>query len=185
MAKNMGKLSITFLIVCVTFLFSGIALADGTQIYKWVDSQGVVHYSDKAPTNPDLPVTSMTFPAPPANAAQAEAQNNAWIASTQQWFQSVVSLENEQQYNQILAWQESQDQAAVSSSDSSQSDSTQNVLYTSQIYGGYRGFDYKHWRHKPRPVHPIAPPVLKPSPWNTRPNPASSQLYNTNPNIHF
>ncbi len=170
-----------FLIVLAAILLSAAVYADGQQIYKWVDSQGVVHYSDKAPVKTQQPVTIMELAELPVVDAQTEVQNQAWIADINQWYQSIVAQENQQQYNQILAWQESQDQAAVSSSDS-----TQEVSYVSQIYGGYRPFDYKHWHHQKRPSQPPAKsPEFKSSIWNTQPNPFSEQLYNTNPNIHF
>ncbi|MGA9854553.1 MAG: DUF4124 domain-containing protein [Gammaproteobacteria bacterium] len=177
----MGKQCVKFLIVLAASLLSAGVFADGQQIYKWTDNQGVVHYSDKAPVKAAQPVTTMQLAELPAVDAQTEAQNQAWIASINQWYQNIVVQENQQQYNQILAWQESQDQAAVSSSDS-----TQEVSYVSQIYGGYRPFDYKHWQHEKRPTQlPAKSPVFKSSIWNTQPNPSSGQLYNTNPNIHF
>lgn len=170
-----------FLTVLTAILFSTVVCADGQQIYKWTDSQGVVHYSDKAPVNTDQPVTQMELAELPAQDAQSQAQNQAWIADINQWYQGIVAQENQQQYNQILAWQESQDQATVSSSDS-----TQEISTVSQIYGGYRPFDYKHWHHGKRSVQlPAKSSVFKSSIWNTQPNPLSEQLYNTNPNIHF
>jgi len=169
----MSKQYLRFLIVLAASLFSAAVFADGQQIYKWVDSQGVVHYSDKAPVKPEQPVTRMQLADLPAVDAQTETQNQAWIASINQWYQSIVTQETQQQYNQILAWQESQDQASVSSSDS-----TQEVSTVSQIYGGYRPFDYKHWQHEKRPVQlPAISPVFRPSIWNTQPNPFSEQLY--------
>ena len=177
----MGKHSVKFLMVLAASLISAAVVADGQQIYKWTDSQGVVHYSDKAPVNAEQPVTTMELAELPPVDAQIQAQNQAWIADINQWYQGIVVQENQQQYNQILAWQESQDQAAVSSSNS-----TQAVSTVSQIYGGYRPFNYKHWQHGRRPAQlPAKSPVFKSSIWNTQPNPLSEQLYNTNPNIHF
>jgi hypothetical protein len=178
----MGRLTITLLLFgFAASLFSAAAFADGQQIYKWVDSQGVVHYSDKAPVKTQRPVTRMQLAELPPVDAQTEAQSQAWIANINKWYQSIVAQEDQEQYNQILAWQESQDQAAVNSTDS-----TQDVSYVSQIYGGYRPFDYKHWHHEKRPVQmPIKSPVFKSSIWNTQPNSLSEGLYNTNPNIHF
>jgi Domain of unknown function (DUF4124) len=178
----MGRLSTTLLLFGFAASLSSTAvLADGQQIYKWTDSQGVVHYSDKAPVKTDQLVTLMTLAELPAVDTQTVAQNQAWIADINQWYQSIVAQENQQQYNQILAWQESQDQAAVSTTDA-----TQEVSYVSQIYGGYRPFDYKHWRHEKQPSHrPAKSPVFKSDIWNTQPNPYSVELYNTNPDIHF
>lgn len=175
-----GRHSIRFLIVLAASLFSAAVVADGQQIYKWVDSQGVVHYSDKAPVKPEQPVTRMTLAELPAVDAQTETQNQEWIADINHWYQSIVAQENQQQYNQILAWQESQDQAAAISSDS-----TEEISTVSQIYGGYRPFNYKHWHHEKRSrLRPAASSVFKDSLWNTQPNRLSEQLYNTNPNIH-
>jgi Domain of unknown function (DUF4124) len=175
------KHSIKFLILLSATLLLAAATANGQQIYKWTDSQGVVHYSDKAPAKTDNPVTSMTLAELPPVDAQTEAQNQAWIASINQWYQSIVAQQTAEQYNQILAWQESQDQAAVSTTDSAQA-----VSYVSQIYGGYQPFDYKHWHHQKRPSRlPSKSPVFKSDIWNTQPNSFTGQLYNTNPNIHF
>lgn len=177
----MSKLSVTVMLFLAASLCSAAAFADGQQIYKWVDSQGVVHYSDKAPAKTQQPVTRMTLAALPAADAETEAQNQAWIAGINQWYQSIVAEETQQQYNQILAWQESQDQAAASTAAS-----TQEVSDVSPIYGGFRPFNFRRWRHEHRRSHqPVNSVVFRPSLWDTRSTPMSQQLYNTNPNSHF
>lgn len=174
----MAKLSVTLVFVLAANLCSAAALADGQQIYKWVDSQGVVHYSDKAPAKTVQPVTHMTLAALPAVDAQTEAQNQAWIAGINQWYQSIVAQETQQQYNQILAWQESQDQAAQSNTTSNQ-----EITDVTPIYGAYRPFHFRHrnFEHH-RSRQPINSVVFRPNVWSTQPNSFSNQLYNTNPN---
>ncbi|MDE2236150.1 MAG: DUF4124 domain-containing protein [Gammaproteobacteria bacterium] len=180
----MRKLIITILCSIVFGTCSTAAFAGSPQIYKWVDSQGVVHYSDKAPATPQQHMQLIALAPLPAVDAQTEAQNRAWIVSINQWYQNMVSLETEQRYNQILAWQASQDQAAESGATSQQ-----NETGTSLVYVGYNPYQFHHHVYHPhhgkRPGH-FSPPslVFQPDLWDTRPNAFSQQLFNTNPNIH-
>ncbi len=180
----MRGLRLAVLCSIVLGLFSTAVLADGPQVYKWTDSQGVVHYSDKAPTTPQQPVKLMTLAPLPAVDAQTEAQNQAWIASVHQWYQSMVAQELAQQYNQILAWQSAQQQTSDCSVESGE-----DVSSTTQVYAGYAPYYYQHQHHHKhhdkRPGHTSTPPLaFKPTLWNTQPNAFSQQLFNTNPNGH-
>ncbi len=188
MGWNMNKLSVTLLIVCFTTVFSAAVFADSQQIYKWVDSQGVVHYSDKAPNQAQQHVTLMSLPALPQPDPQALAQDQAWIASINTWYQNVLKDQAQLEYEQLLASEE-----APPPQTENTPDYTQQVSYVTPVYGGYNRFRFKHRHHKPnrdnfvRPSRPMRPPspVFRSSIWNTRPNFFSNQLYNTNPNIHF
>ena len=177
----MRKTSVAILCSIVFGLLTTAAFAGSPQIYKWVDSKGVVHYSDKAPATPQQDVKLISLAPLPAVDAQTVAQNQAWIAGIQQWYQGIVTLENEQQYNQILAWQ---NQAAENGSVAQQ-----NQTDTSLVYAGYNPYQFHHHHYHPhqgkRPGHFSSPPlVFQPDLWNTRPNAFSQQLFNTNPNIH-
>lgn len=178
----MGKLSVTLLIAFIVALFSAGVFADDQQIYKWVDSQGIVHYSDKAPTKPkpEQNLKQITLPVLPTPDPQAAAEDQARIADINQWYQGIVAQETQQQYNQALAWQESQDQAAENVPDY-----TQEVSYVTPVYVGYRPFDFEHphknsghdnFMHPPHQGQPISP-VFKSSIWDTQPNPFTQQLF--------
>ena len=172
----MNTQSIKILIVLAATLYSMAAFADGQQIYKWTDSQGVVHYSDKAPVKPVHSVQQITLPALPAPDPQSEAQNQAWIAGVNQWYESVLKQESQLQYEQLLAWQESQPKAAPVPP-------AEPVSYAAPLYGGY--FRFRHRHHESdgdefgRPPHPSGPMprAFRSSLWNTQPNPFSQQLY--------
>ncbi len=172
----MSTQRIKILIVLTAVLFSTAAFADGQQIYKWTDSQGVVHYSDKAPVNSAHSVQQITLSVLPAPDPQSEAQNQAWIASVNQWYESVLKQESQLQYEQLLAWRESQPKAAAVPP-------AEQVSYAAPLYGGY--FRFRHRHHESdgddfgRPPHSNRPmpAVFQPSFWNTQPNPFSQQLY--------
>lgn len=104
----MGKLSAALLIVAIATLCVGAATAGDFQIYKWVDNQGVVHYSDKAPAQTQPAVTRMTLADFPPLDPKAEAADQAWIASIRQWYQDVLTQQSQLQYQQFLAWEQSQ-----------------------------------------------------------------------------
>lgn len=104
----MGKLSASVWIAAATLLCAGAAAAGNVHIYKWVDGQGVVHYSDMAPAEAQPVVTRVTLPDFPPPDPQAEAADQAWIASIHQWYQSVLDQQAQQQYQEFLAWEQSQ-----------------------------------------------------------------------------
>ncbi|MGH8307688.1 MAG: DUF4124 domain-containing protein [Gammaproteobacteria bacterium] len=170
----MNKQSVTLLIVCLTTLFSGVAMADGTQIYKWTDSQGVVHYSDKAPNKPEQNVTIMSLPALPQPDPQALAQDQAWIASINTWYQSVLKDQAQLEYGQLLASEEAQPPQAESTPDY-----TQQVSYVTPVYGNSWRSGFRHPHHPSRPIHgpQSRQPMFQSSIWNTQSNPFTQQLY--------
>jgi len=172
----MNRQSIKFLMVLVVTLFSTAVFADGQQIYKWVDGQGVVHYSDKAPGQTLQPVKLITLPEFPPVDPKAEAEEQARIAGVNQWYESVLKQETQLQYAQLLAWQKSRPTAAAVPP-------AEQVSYAAPLYGGY--FRFRHRHHESdgddfgRPPHPNRPMprTFQSSPWNTQPNPFSEQLY--------
>lgn len=59
------------------------AFADGQSIYKWTDSDGTVHYSDKPPEAAPADLTTLDLPAlPPQDPAKIAADQAAEVAST-------------------------------------------------------------------------------------------------------
>ena len=63
---------------------AGCALipAQATVIHKWVDADGVTHYSDEAPATTETPVTLIDVP---ANGADPEAVADDYYSITNQW----------------------------------------------------------------------------------------------------
>ncbi|MGB9428453.1 MAG: DUF4124 domain-containing protein [Gammaproteobacteria bacterium] len=169
----MTKLNEIMLLVCAAALFSGVASAAGTQIYKWTDAQGVVHYSDKAPAQTPQPVALITLPEFPPVDQKAEAADQAWIASINQWYENVLKQESQLQYEQFLAWQESQSSEPVPPA-------TEQVSYVTPLCWDCGRFGFRHRPHdkmpSPRTPHAISP-VFKSNIWSTQPNPFTQQLY--------
>jgi hypothetical protein len=168
----MLRLSISVLLVCGAALFSAVAVAGGTQIYKWTDSQGVVHYSDKAPAQPQTSLTVMALPEPPPVDPKAEAADQAWIASVNQWYQSVLQQQSELQYQEFLAWEENQPPLAAT---------TQQVSYVTPICWDCDRFRFHHHHFRPPLLSTPMPQSIHNSLWSTQPNSFNSSVWNTNP----
>ena len=64
-------------------LFAASVLADAPSVYKWTDTQGVVHYSDKPPKEAAPDLQTLDLPAFPAqDTAKIAADQAALAAST-------------------------------------------------------------------------------------------------------
>lgn len=100
--SDMGKSGGMLLIFFTTVLFSGMVSAGNLQVYRWVDQHGILHYSDKAPTQPEPKVKRITLPALPASNPHAAAKDRAWIASINHWYQSVVKRQAQLQTRRTL-----------------------------------------------------------------------------------
>lgn len=142
----MGKLSASVWITAATMLFAGAAVAGNTQIYKWVDGQGVVHYSDTAPVGTQPTVTSMTLPEFPPPDPQAEAADQAWIASIHQWYQNVLDQQAQLQYQAYLAWEQSQSLPAPAPASAPAS---QDLAYVVPICWQCERFHFRHHHRRP------------------------------------
>ncbi|MDH3446645.1 MAG: DUF4124 domain-containing protein [Gammaproteobacteria bacterium] len=66
----------------VTFVACLSNLAAAAVIHKWVDADGVTHYSDEAPATAEIPVTEIDVP--PAQAASGDA-TEGYYSITNQW----------------------------------------------------------------------------------------------------
>ena len=80
--------------------FAVPAAADGPAVYKWTDSGGTVHYSDKPPETaaPDLQTLNLP-PLPPQDPAKIAADQAAQVASTTatlQLLQAQLALQQQQ-----------------------------------------------------------------------------------------
>ncbi|MHB8424244.1 MAG: DUF4124 domain-containing protein [Gammaproteobacteria bacterium] len=172
----MRKPSVMLFVVCIASLFPGIVSADNLHVYKWVDSQGVLHYSDHAPTKPQQAVKLVKLRAPPPPNPQQEAQTTAWIASINKWYQSVLQQQAQQQ-KQEIAWENAQARLAASAYPY-----TQEMPYVTPLYWGSRRFGFRHRYHRPdhddfmRPhrgnsddTPDDTPPAFHSSIWNTQP----------------
>ena len=181
----MRKSSVILLIATAAALLAATAAAGNLAIYKWVDSRGVVHYSDHAPATKQTDLTIMTLPALPAPDAQAIAADQAWIAGVSKWYQSVIQQQQQQEYLQLLAAQQVESPPPAPAP-------VESVSYVAPCWSCGSGLRFHRHRHFRRP-HPPLPgphrhfgePLLSPptplsfqaSLWNTQPNSFSQQLY--------
>ncbi|HEV2112436.1 MAG TPA: DUF4124 domain-containing protein [Gammaproteobacteria bacterium] len=107
--KDLLALSI---LVLLAASFSADVFADGQSVYKWTDAQGVVHYSDKPPTEAAPDLQSMDLPAfPPQDPVKIAAEQAALIASTAALVQQQQAEEALQQRAEELALERAQLQA--------------------------------------------------------------------------
>ncbi|MGH8371569.1 MAG: DUF4124 domain-containing protein [Gammaproteobacteria bacterium] len=95
----MGKLLLAFAALSITAMLSGAAFADGLQVYKWTDLQGVVHYSDKPPPAPAVDLLRLDLPKLPPIDPKKIAATDAWIAS-------INEMVRRQQAQEALAQQQ-------------------------------------------------------------------------------
>lgn len=78
----MKKILVLLTLLCGTASMA-VAFADGQSIYKWTDSDGTVHYSDKPPETAPVDLTTLDLPAlPPQDPAKVAADQAAEVAST-------------------------------------------------------------------------------------------------------
>ncbi|MGH2482737.1 MAG: hypothetical protein ACRDHW_24070, partial [Ktedonobacteraceae bacterium] len=133
-----------------------------------------VHYSDKAPIQPQQHATLMSLPELPQPDPQALAQDQAWIASINTWYQNVLKDQAQLQYQQLLTSEETQPPQTEGTPDY-----TQQVSYVTPVYGNYWRFGFRHPHHPSRPIHGPQPrqPMFQSNIWNTQPNPFTQQLY--------
>ncbi|MGH8363051.1 MAG: DUF4124 domain-containing protein [Gammaproteobacteria bacterium] len=154
----MGKLSISVWIAAAAMLIAAAAAAGNVHIYKWVDNQGVVHYSDTAPAQIEPVATRMTLPEFPPPDPQAEAADQTWIASVNQWYQSVLDQQAQLQYQENLAWEQSQ-AAPASAPD------TQELAYYVPVCWQCERFHFRHHHRRPLLSAPT-PQSLQNSLWH-------------------
>lgn len=108
--KNLPMLSSLALLAA---LFSAAAFADGQTVFKWTDTQGVVHYSDKPPAVATADLQTMDLPAfPPQDPAKLAADQAALAASTLALVQQQQAEEALQQREEALTLERDQLQAA-------------------------------------------------------------------------
>lgn len=102
------------LTILVLLALAPAAFADGTQLYKWTDAQGVIHYSDKPPVQAAADLQTIDIPAfpaqDPAELAARQAELVAQTAAAQKLLQ--VQLD-EQTQAAALAAQKAQLQAQL------------------------------------------------------------------------
>lgn len=109
MNKFLALLSITLF----AGVFSAAVLADGPPVYKWTDSQGVVHYSDKPPVQAAPDLQTLDLPAFPAqDPARIAADQAALAASTAALIQRQQAEQALHQRDEELALEKAQLEAA-------------------------------------------------------------------------
>jgi hypothetical protein len=114
--RAMDKLPVLLALVLCT-AFTASALAD-QPIYKWTDSQGTVHYSDKPPkdTAPDLQTLDLP-PFPAQDPAKLAAEQTAQAADTAALLKQMQIETVLQQQQTALAQQQAQLAAAIAPTD--------------------------------------------------------------------
>lgn len=108
----MKKSLAIFSAICLALLLPAAASADGSQIYKWTDAQGVLHYSDTPPKDA-MPVTVMDLPALPPLDPEKIAATQAWIVSVDDQQQRQKAEDDLQRRERELAQQQAQLQATL------------------------------------------------------------------------
>jgi len=128
----MKKLLILVLLP-LTAAFMAAVHADGQTVYKWTDSDGTVHYSDKPPAAQPADLSTLDLPAlPPQDPAKIAADQAAQAASTADTLKLLQAQLALQQQQLSLQLQQAQLQAAATpppaESDTADMDSADEVL---------------------------------------------------------
>lgn len=169
----MSKIILILLIASFAVLFAGTACAGDLQVYKWVDSRGVVHYSDQAPATRQPDLQQMTLQALPAPDPKALAEDQAWIASINQWYQTVLDDQAQLEYEQLLA-----SQAAPSPAPPSSPEDVEQPSYVMPVFGGYYRFHHHRFYRPHRPLLSApTPQSFENSLWHPQPNPFTQPSY--------
>jgi hypothetical protein len=98
-AEIMSKLLLPLAALGITAMLSGAASADGLQVYKWTDPQGVVHYSDKPPPAPAADLLRLNLP-------KLLPVDPKKIAATDAWIAGINEMVRHQQAQEALAQQQ-------------------------------------------------------------------------------
>lgn len=148
-------------------VFMAAAFADGQSIYKWTDSDGTVHYSDKPPQTQPADLTTLDLPAlPPQDPAKVAADQAAEVASTAATLKLLQAQLALQQQQQSLQLQQAELQAATTPAPAEDGaadmDSVDAVLPVYPIYArsafvprAYRRNLYLPHRAGPKPGTPV------------------------------
>jgi hypothetical protein len=108
----MNRFCTKLLAFCLLVLLSAGALAADLPVYKWTDSQGVLHYSDTPPKDATS-VTVMDLPELPPLDPEKVAAIRAWIASVNDKQQRQQAEDDLQRRERELAEQQAQLQASL------------------------------------------------------------------------
>jgi hypothetical protein len=85
------------LILLALLALAPAAFADGTQLYKWTDAQGVVHYSDKPPAQPAADLSTTAMPSFPVQDPAVLAAKQAALDAQAQTAQKLLQIQLDQQ----------------------------------------------------------------------------------------
>lgn len=165
----MKKILVLLTLLCGT-AFMAAAFADGQSIYKWTDSDGTVHYSDKPPETAPADLTTLDLPAlPPQDPAKVAADQAAEVASTAATLKLLQAQLALQQQQLNLQLQQAQLQAVTTpvpaEAGTADMDSADAVLPVYPIYvrSAFVPHVYRRNLYLPHRASPnLGTPVMRP-----------------------
>ena len=147
-------------LLSLALLLPAAAFADNSQMYKWTDAQGVIHYSDQPPKQAEADVQTLDIPAfPPQDPVKLAA---AQAALTQQAMAMQQAEAAQQAQAAALALQQAELQATLAAMQQSQDTATESppLIYSTSAFvpRAYRTNLFVYHRHRssddsrPRPL---------------------------------
>jgi len=127
------------LLIIAIFMGSGLLPAYATSVHKWVDTNGITHYSDEAPASSTTQVTLIEIPTNHTLAVDAE---NNYYSITNQW----MRLHKERIEREKIELEKAKQKAA-------QSPVTPQIVYVNEpsekrYVAAYRGFFQRRHGHR-------------------------------------
>lgn len=100
MDGQVAKAPAILVILCCCLWAASPALASDGQVYKWVDSAGVTHFSDRPPASGGQSVTVSPLPVPVPPDARRQAELRAWVAQVNQRVNETIRRDQEYRLKQ-------------------------------------------------------------------------------------
>lgn len=152
-----GHQRLALVALWLSVFWSGIALS--TTVYKTVDENGVVSYSDTPPVE-EVPVETMVIDVQaPQPGETAQDQLEAMRETTDRM---VADRQQREKHRAELRQQQAQSQAPQQAVQYTNPDSYTGISSGYYPFPVYRPGYRPHPGHRPRPEHPIVRPPLRP-----------------------
>ncbi len=167
------RITVVLLLACS----SALAQAQGSTVYKTVDENGVVSFSDTPPAG-STDTQTLQVDAPPP---QSDGQYQANLEAMRETTDRMADDRREREKHRAEMRELNARTSSYGQSGQPEVIEYDNYLpsYSSGYYGGghYRP-GKPPWRpgYRPKPEHPIARPVPQPHPGNQRPTQGNAQL---------